>query len=150
MRAKRATVAERRVERGQDNRVERRPVGRRPVVPEHEAPTFDQRPGERQVTVGIIQAGVVAGVGLAANVRADSIAPRGKAFRVAHLTDMQAFRYNMIGSFFNQTLPSSIGTLKSTRTRARLPARSASSRVRKAMWGLDQLRHGQRGVGHPR
>ncbi|WP_407179631.1 lysylphosphatidylglycerol synthase transmembrane domain-containing protein [Bradyrhizobium sp. STM 3562] len=27
----------------------------------------------------------------------------------APLTDMQAFRYNMIGSFFNQTLPSSIG-----------------------------------------
>src|SRR5215469_5500408 len=27
----------------------------------------------------------------------------------APLGDMQAFRYNMIGSFFNQTLPSSIG-----------------------------------------
>jgi hypothetical protein len=27
----------------------------------------------------------------------------------APLTDMQAFRYNMIGAFFNQTLPSSIG-----------------------------------------
>src|SRR5580704_1565019 len=27
----------------------------------------------------------------------------------APLTDLQAFRYNMIGSFFNQTLPSSIG-----------------------------------------
>ena len=27
----------------------------------------------------------------------------------APLTDMQTFRYNMIGSFFNQTLPSSIG-----------------------------------------
>lgn len=27
----------------------------------------------------------------------------------AELTDMQAFRYNMIGAFFNQTLPSSIG-----------------------------------------
>src|SRR5690349_11528024 len=27
----------------------------------------------------------------------------------APLSDMQAFRYNMIGSFFNQTLPSSIG-----------------------------------------
>jgi uncharacterized membrane protein YbhN (UPF0104 family) len=27
----------------------------------------------------------------------------------ASLTDLQAFRYNMIGSFFNQTLPSSIG-----------------------------------------
>jgi glycosyltransferase 2 family protein len=27
----------------------------------------------------------------------------------APLTDMRAFRYNMIGSFFNQTLPSSIG-----------------------------------------
>ena len=27
----------------------------------------------------------------------------------APLTDTQAFRYNMIGSFFNQTLPSSIG-----------------------------------------
>jgi glycosyltransferase 2 family protein len=28
---------------------------------------------------------------------------------LAPLTDLQAFRYNMIGSFFNQTLPSSIG-----------------------------------------
>lgn len=27
----------------------------------------------------------------------------------APLTDLQAFRYNMIGAFFNQTLPSSIG-----------------------------------------
>jgi hypothetical protein len=27
----------------------------------------------------------------------------------AQLTDLQAFRYNMIGAFFNQTLPSSIG-----------------------------------------
>src|SRR6202165_4944186 len=27
----------------------------------------------------------------------------------APLTDLQAFRYNMIGTFFNQTLPSSIG-----------------------------------------
>jgi uncharacterized protein (TIRG00374 family) len=27
----------------------------------------------------------------------------------APLSDMQAFRYNMIGAFFNQTLPSSIG-----------------------------------------
>src|SRR5215471_18000247 len=27
----------------------------------------------------------------------------------APLSDLQAFRYNMIGSFFNQTLPSSIG-----------------------------------------
>jgi glycosyltransferase 2 family protein len=26
----------------------------------------------------------------------------------APLTDLQAFRYNMIGAFFNQTLPSSI------------------------------------------
>ena len=27
----------------------------------------------------------------------------------APLSDLKAFRYNMIGSFFNQTLPSSIG-----------------------------------------
>lgn len=31
------------------------------------------------------------------------------ALCAAPLTDMQAFRYNMVGAFFNQTLPSSIG-----------------------------------------
>src|SRR5690348_2032894 len=48
------------------------------------------------------------------------------------------------------TRPPSIGTLKSTRTRARRPWSSASSRVRKVMAVvLDQLRHVDGGVAHP-